>query len=85
MMVPLTQTTDLASKLTDLEINQGWLVDRLDKSNLPVDQKALKTIPEVTYLTLQMKIAPLTLPAATGSEGGDGGAKSPRETTKGKG
>lgn len=86
VMVPLAQTTDLASKLTDLEINQGWLVDRADKSNLPVDQRALKTIPEVTYLTLQMKIAPITLPAATpASDGGDGGAKSRKETTKGKG
>jgi len=75
VMVPLEHTDALASKMPDLEINQGWLVDRTDKSNLPVDQKALHTIPDITYLTMQMKIVPVTLTATTpeAHEDGEGG------------
>jgi hypothetical protein len=73
VMVPLEHTDALASKMADLEINQGWLVDRTDKSSLPVDQKALHTIPELTYLTLQMKIVPVTLQAAAEAHGDSGG------------
>jgi hypothetical protein len=82
VMVPLAHTDLLASKLPDLEITQGWLVDRTDKSNLPVDRKAQNTLPELTYLTLQMKIAPVTLPADTGSPpgGGSGGGSSPSQS-----
>jgi len=83
VMVPLDHTPMLAPKLQDLEINQGWLVDRTDKSSLPVDQKALHTLPELTYLTLQMKIVPVTLQAASNPQTpavSDGG----KEHKKGK-
>ncbi|MGD0099044.1 MAG: hypothetical protein ABSC60_01710 [Acidobacteriota bacterium] len=82
VMVPLEHTDALAQKMPQLDVNQGWLVDRTDKSNRPVDQKANDTIPEVSYLTLQMKITPVTLQLAStgsggGSEGsGEGGSKS---------
>jgi len=84
VMVPLEHTTTLAPKLQDLEINQGWLVDRTDKSSLPVDQRALHTIPEVTYLTLQMKIVPVTLAATTPEASGDSGSAAPKAPKKGK-
>jgi len=79
VMVPLDHTDDLAKKMPDLEVNQGWLVDRSDNSNRPVDKKAQDTIPQVTYLTLQMKIAAITLPVDGGSDttGGAGGSSKP--------
>jgi hypothetical protein len=90
VMVPLEHTEALASKISTLELNQGWLVDRTDTSNRPVDQKALDTIPEVTYLTLQMKIVPVTLQQADSGakDGGDKsgkGAKSAKSNDKTKG
>jgi hypothetical protein len=95
VMVPAEHTEKLEATLPQLEINQGWLVDRMDKSNRPVDQKAHDSIPEVTYLTLQMKIVPVTLqPASKGSEGGGegggggskpGGRSKPTGSKKGKG
>ena len=77
VMVPLDHTDELAKKMPDLEMNQGWLVDRSDNSNRPIDKKAQDTIPQVTYLTMQMKIAAITLPVDNGPEpgGGGGGAK----------
>jgi len=79
VMVPLDHTDDLAKKMPDLEVNQGWLEDRSDNSNRPVDKKAQDTIPQVTYLTLQMKIAAITLPVDGGSDttGGAGGSSKP--------
>jgi len=74
VMVPLEHTDTLAAKLPQLQINQGWLVDSTDKSNRPVDQKALDTVPEVTYLTLQMKIAAVQLQAASEGPASGGGA-----------
>jgi hypothetical protein len=95
VMVPAEHTDKLEATLPQLEVNQGWLVDRTDKSNRPVDQKAHDTIPEVTYVTLQMKITPVTLQAVDiGSGGGDesggggsksGGGKKSTSGTKGKG
>jgi hypothetical protein len=90
VMVPEQHTDKLQATLPQLEINQGWLVDRTDRSNRPVDQKAHDTVPDVTYLTLQMKIVPVTLqPTSTGpgsgSEGGQGGTKSGSGSKKGKG
>lgn len=94
VMVPLEQTEKLEAKLPQLEVNQGWLVDRTNKSNSPVDQKAHDTVPEVTYLTLQMKITPVTLqPASTGPLGGgekggrsgSGGGSKSTKSTKGTG
>ena len=80
VMVPLEHTAALASKMPDLEINQGWLVDRTDRSSLPVDQKALNTIPDLTYLTLQMKIVPVTAAAAEAhADPGGEGAKARRK------
>jgi len=92
VMVPLEHTDKLAEKMSQLEVNQGWLVDRTDKSNRPVDQKARDTVPEVTYLTLQMKITPVTLQPAAASAGSDTGggedgkapAKAPGKAKKGK-
>jgi len=91
VMVPAEHTEKLEATLPQLEINQGWLVDRADKSNRPVDQKAHDSIPDVTYLTLQMKITPVTLqPASEGSgaggASGGGGSKSGggSKTTGGK-
>jgi hypothetical protein len=93
VMVPAEHTEKLEATLPQLQINQGWLVDRTDKSNRPVDQKAHDSIPEVTYLTLQMKITPVTLqPTSTGSGGGgekggskSGGGSKSTEGKKGKG
>jgi len=81
-MVPLEHTEALAEKLPHLEINQGWLVDREDKSSRPVDQKALDTLPEITYLTLQMKITPVSLQAASDAPRGDTGGKAAGKSTK---
>jgi hypothetical protein len=75
VMVPLEHTDKLAEKLTQLELNQGWLVDRADKTNRPVDQKAIDTLPEVTYLTMQMKITPVTVSATTPASEGAGKGK----------
>ena len=77
VMVPLEHADKRAEKLPQLEVNQGWLVDRTGKSNRPVDQKAFDTVPEVTYLKLQMKITPITpvtLQLASGSSGRDNGS-----------
>lgn len=73
VMVPLQHTEALAAKMETLELNQGWLVDRTDKSNRPVDQKAIDTIPEVTYLSLQMKITPVNLQILGSGAGGGSG------------
>ena len=70
VMVPLEHTEKLAPKMSQLEINQGWLVDRTDKSNRPVDQKAFDIVPEVSYLTLQMKVTPVTLQTSIDTGGG---------------
>ena len=86
-MVPLAHTDALAAKLPQLQINQGWLVDSADKSNRPVDQKAIDTVPDVTCLTLQMKITAVQLQAASeGPGGGDnagGGAAAKGAAGKG--
>ena len=90
VMVPLEHTRALEEKMSQLELVQGWLVDRADKSNRPVDQQALATIPDVTYLTLQVRITPVALqslstgtgtgtgnpPGAVKGGGGVGGGKS---------
>jgi hypothetical protein len=83
VMVPLEHTDDLAKKMPDLEVNQGWLVDKTDTSNRPVDRKAQDTLPQVTYLTLQMKIAAITLPEpAIDTGGGGGGSSKPASKSK---
>ena len=73
VMVPVEHTDKLEATLPHLEINQGWLVDRNDKSNRPVDQKAHDSIPDVTYLTLQVKVTPITAQAASPAPAGAGG------------
>jgi hypothetical protein len=87
VMVPLEHTDKLAATLPQLEINQGWLVDRTDKSSRPVDQKAHDSVPDVTYLTLQMKVTPITAQAASPAPaGGSSAPAKPKPTTKkGKG
>jgi len=76
VMVPLEHTDKLAEKIEHLEMNQGWLVDRNDQSNRPVDQKALDTLPEITYLTMQMKITKVSVSASTSSPGSEEGGRS---------
>jgi hypothetical protein len=92
VMVPADHTEKLEATLSQLEVNQGWLVDRTDKSNRPVDQKARDTVPDVTYLTIQMKITPVAaqstnlVPGGGGESGKAAGSKSGKSTnsTKGK-
>jgi hypothetical protein len=76
VMIRREDTDKLAPIMPRLEVNQGWLLDKTDKSNKPVDQKAQDIIPELTYLTLQMKVAPVTLQLESTGAGAGGGAES---------
>ena len=83
VMVPLEHTDMMAEKIGKLEVNQGWLVDREDKSNRPVDRKAIDTLPEVTYLTMQVKLTPVSVSASLPA-GEGGGSAAPAGKKKGK-
>jgi len=67
ILVPVEHVETLAPDLPYLQINQGWLVDQRDKSNRPVDQKGNDTAPDVTYATIKMTVAPITLPSPSDS------------------
>jgi hypothetical protein len=62
VMIPKQHTDMLADFIPYLDINQGYLIDRRQKSNLPVDQQAPLTVPGVTYVTMKLTVAPITLP-----------------------
>jgi hypothetical protein len=96
VVIPRNHTDMLAEHLPYLELNQGYLIDRRKKTNLPVDQQAAATVPDLTYATMNLSVAPITLkipsyadaPSAGGADApaaAAAGSKSGANTTKGAG
>jgi hypothetical protein len=80
VMIPRQHTDLLAEHLPFLELNQGYLIDRRKRTNLPVDQQAPQTVPDLTYVSIKLSVAPITLGipglADAPAGGGDGATAS---------
>jgi hypothetical protein len=62
VMIPRQHTDLLAEHLPYLEFNQGYLIDKRKQSNLPVDQQAPQTIPDLTYVSMKLDVSAIRLP-----------------------
>ncbi len=74
IFVPRRHTDKLAEKLSKLDVNSGYLVDRTLGTSDPVDVRADKSIPEVTYLSLKINVNKIDLGIPSISSPGSGGA-----------
>ena len=61
IFVPQRHTDKLAEKLAILEVNSGYLVDKTLPTTEPVDKRAEKSIPEITYLSVKMNVTKIDL------------------------
>jgi hypothetical protein len=64
VVVPEAHTSMMASKLSQLQLNQGYVVDGTLPGNRPVDQIANDSIPDVTYVSLKLKVTPMNVTAS---------------------
>jgi hypothetical protein len=82
VMIPRQHTDLIAEHLPFLELNQGYLIDRRQKSNLPVDQQAPQTVPDLTYVSMKLAVSPINLAIPVIADPGPGGAEAPAAATK---
>jgi hypothetical protein len=61
IFVPRRHTDKLATKLANLEVNSGYLVDKTLPTTVPVETRADQSLPEITYLSLKVTVTPIDL------------------------
>jgi len=69
VLVPKAHLDDVKTLMDKLEVQQGYLVRKDAASSDDLETRANNVLPDVTYATLRMTVAP----AATGAGGGGGG------------
>lgn len=59
VLVPQAHVDELGKNLDKLDLTQGYLVDKSAPSSQPPETRAANAIPNVTYVTLRVVVAPL--------------------------
>ncbi len=61
LAVPDDHTDKLKSSMADLRLDQGWLVHKdADKNVKPADRGADPRVPDITYISMDVKVQPLS-------------------------
>ncbi|SPE39966.1 hypothetical protein SBA3_3520001 [Candidatus Sulfopaludibacter sp. SbA3] len=79
VLVPQAHADELGKHLDTLELTQGYLVDKNAPTSQPPETRAANAVPDVTYVTLRVTVAPITAGAdktSSDAGGGDTGASS---------
>ena len=75
VLVPQAHVDELGKSLDNLDLTQGYLVDKNAPSNQPPETRAANAVPEVTYVTMRVTVTPLQPGAASPSQtSGDSGS-----------
>ena len=72
LMLPQEHTDELAKELPNLDLVQGYLVQKDADPNLPLQTRAQSAVPGITYASMRVSVQPLdasfaSKPAAAGS------------------
>lgn len=59
VMVPKIHTDALKPQMTNLQVLNGWLVDKNASTNVDVETRASQTLPTVTYATMRVTVGPV--------------------------
>jgi hypothetical protein len=81
VLVPKAHLDKLSQALDKLDLAQGYLVEKTAPANQPPATRAANAVPDVTYVTMRVTVAPLPSGAATQSKS-DGEATSPAAQKK---
>jgi hypothetical protein len=65
VLVPQSQSKELAPLLSRLELKQGYLVEKGAASNQSLYDVALDTPPDITYITVNVGVQPVKTPSPT--------------------
>lgn len=80
LMVPQKHVDELAKALPNLDLTQGYLVAKDADQNLPLAQRAMSSVPGITYASMHITVQPsetnLSKPASSNSGSGSGESSS---------
>ena len=60
VLVPAAHTDKLKDILGNLEVRQGYLVEKDKDTNVPIETRAKVASPDVTYVSLKVTVSPIT-------------------------
>jgi hypothetical protein len=60
VLVPQAHVEELGKNLDKLDLTQGYLVDKTAPTSQPPETRAANCVPNVTYVTLRVVVAPLS-------------------------
>lgn len=58
IMVPKSQEADFTKSMEQLQVQNGYLVERNAAANIPPDERVKQAVPDVSYITLSVKVQP---------------------------
>jgi hypothetical protein len=82
LLLPASQAPALKDKLAQLEIRQGYLVEKDKNTTMPVDSRAsAASLAAFTYVSLKVAVSQVTTPSESSKSSSDG--TQPTKSTKG--